>query len=143
MAAHNDAVASLGMSASSSDWERAREQALEVLSRRARDRDTITYKEFARKIKAIPDVRYHGDERLDRLLDEVALDEDAAGRGLISVLVVLAAFPSLPSDGFYELAETRHAPGTPRGTIFEIERDRVFAAWANDDNSSGDSVQGH
>ncbi len=108
-----------------------------MLRRTARARELITYKKFVRKITAIPDLGYHGDNRLDQLLDEVSLEEDRAGRGLISVLVVELAFPNLPSDGFYELARPRHPPGTSRQSIFEAERDRVYAAWGAGNSAAG------
>jgi hypothetical protein len=108
------------MSAEDNDqWAKAKHEALGVLTVRANEQDPITYKEFVKKIKAIPDLKYHGDPRLDELLDEISLEEDEAGRGLISVLVVNTAFPHLPSDGFFELAAGRHPPDASRQEIFE------------------------
>lgn len=109
-------------------WTNAKEQAIEILSATARDEETIPYGEFVRHIKAIPDLEYHGDPRLDELLDEISLEEDANGRGLISVLVVGKSFPHLPSDGFWKLAVPRHPEGTSKREIFEAERDRVWSA---------------
>lgn len=111
-------------------WEEAKREAKRVLTTLARDRTTIPYSRFVKKIKAIPDLKYHGDERLDSLLDEISLEEDAAGRGLLSVLVVEKTHPYLPSDGFFELATHRHPKGTRHREIFEAERDRVYAAHA-------------
>jgi hypothetical protein len=117
--------------AEGTQWEEAKRQAIRVLRKRAADREPIYYSQFVRKIKAIPDLQYHGDERLDRLLDEIAIEEEKAGRGLISVLVVEKMSPNLPSDGFFELASPRHPPGTSRSEIFEVERDQVYRANAS------------
>jgi hypothetical protein len=114
--------------AGDAQWEEAKSQAITVLTKCARSGETIPYSRFVKRIKAIPDLNYHGDTRLDRLLDEISLQEDDAGRGLISALVVEKVFPNLPSDGFFELASPRHPPGTSRREIFEAERERVYAA---------------
>jgi hypothetical protein len=60
-------------------WVEAKRQAVETLSAYARDRDTISYKDFVAHIKAIPDLKHHGDKRLDDLLDEISSDQEAAG----------------------------------------------------------------
>ncbi len=117
-----------------SDWEKAKQQAVNFLRKKAREdgppaKQTVTYKQFVKRIKAIT-LEYHGDPRLAELLDEISLDEDKAGRGLISVLVVQLAFPHLPSDGFFDLAAPRHPPGTKRREIFELELDVVRRANA-------------
>jgi hypothetical protein len=109
-------------------WEQAKREALRVLRKKARAEDTIPYSRFVRRIKAI-DLKYYGDDRLDQLLDEISLEEDTAGRGLISALVVEVT-TRRPSDGFYELAKSRHPPGTSRQEIFEAERDAVYRAHA-------------
>jgi hypothetical protein len=112
-----------------SQWEEAKRQALRVLTKAARQRRTISYSRFVKRIKAIK-LEYHGDPRLRQLLDEISVDEDRAGRGLISALVVEATFPKMPSDGFFELAAPRHPPGTKRQRIFETEHDAVYEAHA-------------
>ena len=114
-------------------WREAKRQALRVLTAKAKARETITYKLFVRRIKALPGLRFHGDERLDKLLDEISLDEDKAGRGLISVLVV-ELVTDMPSDGFFELAAPRYSPGTGRREMFERERDAVYEAHAHVDD---------
>jgi hypothetical protein len=109
-------------------WEQGKREALRVLRKKARAEETIFYSRFVRRIKAI-DLKYHGDDRLDQLLDEISLEEDKAGRGLISALVVEVT-TNRPSDGFYELAQSRHPPGTSPQEIFEAERDAVYRAHA-------------
>jgi hypothetical protein len=112
-------------------WTEAKRQAVEILSAYARERDTISYKQFVTHIKAIPGLRYHGDKRLDCLLDEISVEEEGAGRGHISALVVQASVPSIPSDGFFDLVRERHSAGLGRREIFEVERDAVWAAHAS------------
>lgn len=77
-----------------------------------------------RKIKALPDLDYHGDLRLDHLLDEISL---------ISVLVMELAFPNLPACGFWGLARPRYPAGTSDHKIFESERDKVWHAYRTDE----------
>lgn len=110
-------------------WDEAKQQAVQLLTKKAKERDTISYSAFVRRIKAVK-LDYHGDDRLDQLLDEISLEEDKAGRGLISALVVEATVPYMPSDGFFTLARPRHPPGTSRREIFEAERDAVYRAHA-------------
>lgn len=118
----------MSMTVDDDKWQDAKRQALKVLRQCAEAQDTITYKQFVKKIKAIPDLAFHGDGRMDHLLDEVSREEFAEGRGLISVLVVETAFPHMPSDGFFALAKAYYPNGMERRKLFEAAREQVYAA---------------
>jgi hypothetical protein len=110
-------------------WDRTKTEALAVLQQLARARETITYSQFVKRVKATK-LKYHGDERLERLLCEVSVDEDEAGRGLISALVVTLAAPPMPERGFFTLAAERGRIASSPHDLWQAERDAVWAAWS-------------
>lgn len=69
--------------------------------------------------------------RLGQVLDELNLHEHAAGRPLLSALVVYAD-EGMPGPGFFDLATSlgHHRPGDDRGRYWRWERDRIYAEWA-------------
>jgi hypothetical protein len=71
---------------SQSDWDTAKQEAWDLLIVRARVRGMIPYLDLAGKIKAVH-LEAH-DQRLFHLLGEISSEEDAAGRGMLNVIVV-------------------------------------------------------
>ena len=65
---------------------RSKDQIRTALIERARARQTISYSDLVRRIKAT-DLQ-SPDPRLDELLCQIAADETGQGRGMLSVLVV-------------------------------------------------------
>ena len=65
----------------------------------ARNRETITYRELARKVGLYGDM-----PRLFRILDDINRDERAAGRPMLSAIVVGAS--GMPGKGFFRLARS-------------------------------------
>jgi len=86
-------------------WERAKEEALLVLQRRAsrRHSQTISYTELVESLTAIQ-INPH-DPRLTSFLEEIVVNEHTNGRPLITVLVVHQRGDQMPGDGFYEISE--------------------------------------
>ncbi len=80
-------------------WADAKEEALAVLRGKAvQNNPLITYSEIAGAIRAIefnPD-----DKGLHELLGEISVDENAAGRGMLSILVVHKHGAHKPGPGF-------------------------------------------
>lgn len=68
----------------------------------ARRRAMMTYSELVREIQAIS-LQPH-DPRLFHFLGEISSEEDHAGRGLLTVVVVHKYGDMEPGKGFYELA---------------------------------------
>jgi hypothetical protein len=106
------------------EWAAAKVAARRVLAAHAAAGDTITYAELAAaplgSIPFRPD-----DAALGRLLGEVSTEEDAAGRGLLSAVVV-RKHGGLPGNGFFTLAaRLGRAVGADRRAFWEAELARV------------------
>jgi Protein of unknown function (DUF2442) len=107
-------------------WEKAKAEAVREISSRARRESTITYSDLTQKISSIAfgpsDYSFH------YLLYEISREEDAAGRGLLSALVVRKE-DGLPGQGFFDLArETGRDVADPMLAWTE-EVKLVFAKW--------------
>ena len=86
-----------------SDWESAKEQAKTVMVQRARRGRTMTYTDLCNEIEAI---RFDPhDPRLPHFLGQISTEEDAAGRGMITAVVV-HKHDGQPGKGFFELARS-------------------------------------
>ncbi|MEX2032251.1 MAG: hypothetical protein WEA81_05235 [Dehalococcoidia bacterium] len=64
----------------------------------------IAYSELVRRVQAAR-LEAH-DTRLFQLLGDISVDEDEAGRGMLSVLVVHKTGDYQPGPGFFELAKS-------------------------------------
>ena len=84
------------------DWKLAIQETTEILVARAKLRGMIPYSDLAKKITAIH-IEAH-DPRLFKLLGEISTNEDAQGRGMLSVIVVHKQGDMQPGPGFFELA---------------------------------------
>ena len=84
-------------------WDAAKEEMRAVLIARARDEKTISYTELTREVHAIhfsPDAAaFH------HMLDDISREEDAAGRGMLSVIVVHKEGDKRPGLGFFTPAK--------------------------------------
>lgn len=86
-------------------WHSAKDELRRLLIKTARTKSVIAYSEAVARLAAIafePD-----DHRFHRMLDELSTEEDEAGRGLITVLVVHKSGDFRPGPGFFELASAR------------------------------------
>ena len=84
------------------EWAAAKSEAIDILATRAKVRGMIPYSDLAARIKSVR-LEAH-DQRLFHLLGEISEVEDAAGRGMLSVIVVHKAGDMQPGPGFFELA---------------------------------------
>lgn len=84
------------------DWKNAKEEARSTMIAVARRRGMMTYSELVRNIRSIS-LQPH-DPRLFHFLGEISSEEDDAGRGLLTVVVVHKRGDMEPGKGFYELA---------------------------------------
>ncbi len=87
-------------------WERAKREARAVLVERARVRGMISYSELVSHIRAIAFNGPH-DFRLFTLLGEISTEEDEAGRGLLTAIVVHKVGDMEPGTGWFDLARER------------------------------------
>jgi hypothetical protein len=90
---------------------------------------TITYGNLVQQIASI---QFEPDSTaLRELLGEISTEEDAAGRGMLSVVVVLATGEGRgqPGDGFFTLAQKLGRHTHDRLQFWAAEFDRVRQAW--------------
>jgi hypothetical protein len=110
------------------EWKAAKEEARELLIAKAKVHgDTITYLDLASQITSIS-VEAH-DQRLFHLIGEVAREEDAAGHGLLSVLVVHKHGDKRPGEGFFELAEELGRDISDTDECWVKELQKVHDCW--------------
>ena len=86
----------------SEEWGRAREEARQILVQRAREGRTIAYSELVGEVKTV-DIQPRSDA-LAMMLDGISRSEDAAGRGMLSALVIRKD-KRMPGQGFFKLAK--------------------------------------
>ena len=95
---------------------------------RAKMRGMIAYSDLVAEIRKIK-LGAH-DPRLFHFLGEISADEDAAGRGMLTVLVVHKNGDMQPGPGFFELAGTLGRDTTDILKCWVEELHRVHAVWS-------------
>ena len=108
-------------------WEAAREEGRAALIERAGVRGMMPYSELVRKIHSIQ-VDAH-DVRLFELLGEISTAEDAAGRGMLSALVVHKEGDMEPGHGFFELAAHLGRDTRDQTECCVAELKKVYKTW--------------
>lgn len=109
-------------------WNAAKSEARAAMIEAARSpKQVMTYTELASKVNAIQ-VDAH-DIRLNHLLCDVSTDENAAGRGMLSVVVVHKHGDQRPGAGFFELAEELGHDVSDWDTFWLAERSKVISHW--------------
>lgn len=95
---------------------------------RAKLRGMIPYSDLVKTIDSIK-LDAH-DSRLFRLLDEISIEEDELGRGMLSVVVVHKVGDMQPGPGFFELAKSlgRNTQDIEKCWVAELHR--VHAFWS-------------
>lgn len=109
-------------------WRTAKRQAKAALTQRARVRGMMPYSELVEHISAI-NFDAH-DTRLFHLLGEISTEEDAAGRGMLSALVVHKNGDMQPGPGFFELAEDLGKDTSDILVCWITEVKKVHARWS-------------
>ncbi|MEK9148773.1 MAG: hypothetical protein AAB267_01860 [Candidatus Desantisbacteria bacterium] len=114
---------------SQAEWDTAKEEVKQILRERAKVRGMIPYSELVTKIHAIHLEAY--DQRLFHLLGEISSEEDAAGRGMLTVIVVHKDGDMQPGPGFFELAQKlgRDTSGILNCWVKELTK--VYGYWSN------------
>jgi len=107
-------------------WEEAKEEIRKILIARAKSQNLISYSELASQIMTI-EIEPHA-YALHEMLGEISIDEDNAGRGLLTVLVVRKG-NMMPGQGFFNLAESRGRDTINKLKFLAEETNRVFAQW--------------
>lgn len=113
----------------SAEWKRAKKEALRILSTRAAERGMIPYGDLAREVTSIKFEPHQSS--LWWLIGEISEDEDKAGHGMLSVIVVHKHGDMEPGTGFFELAETLGRDVTDRTAFWVSELHQVHDYWSN------------
>ena len=109
-------------------WSAAKSEVTALLRARAKLRGMIPYSELVAQLKSVQ-LQAH-DPRLFHLLGEISAEEDAAGRGMLSVIVVHKSGDMQPGPGFFELAKRlgRNTSDILQCWISELKK--VHAHWS-------------
>lgn len=113
---------------SQADWATAKQEARSLLIARAKLRGMIPYSDLVKEIRAIS-LDPH-DQRLFHLLGEISSEEDADGRGMLSVIVVHKFGDMQPGPGFFELAKQLGRDTSDILKCWVDELKKVHAAWS-------------
>ena len=110
-------------------WNKAKNEAKQLMIERAKVRETIPYSDLAREIKAVKLAAH--DQRLFHLIGEISTEEDGAGRGMLSVVVVHKTGDRQPGPGFFELASLLGRDTSDIMKCWAEELERVYRVWSS------------
>lgn len=99
-------------------WERAKHEAVCAILQSGQKGNLIFYSDLSKQISSIT-IEPHS-YAMDYLLDQISKEEDAAGRGILTALVVLKD-EGVPASGFWASA----------AEIGRDVRDKI-ACWSNE-----------
>jgi len=85
------------------DWNAAKEEMRQAMIERAKLRGMIPYSDLCKQVTAVA-LETHS-YALAAMLGEISADEDAADRGMLTVIVVHKVGNMEPGPGFFELAK--------------------------------------
>jgi hypothetical protein len=109
-------------------WKDAKQEAKAVLIERAKARDVISYFELTANVTAI---KLDSDSlALRTMVREIGVEENAAGRGMLSALVVYRAGQKQPSLGFFALAGRLGKNTNDILRCWNRELKRVYRYWS-------------
>ena len=113
---------------SQAEWDSAKREARELMIERAKVQGMIPYSDLASKIKAVR-LEAH-DQVLFNLLAQISCEEDEAGRGLLSVIVIHKRGDMQPGPGFFELAKQRGRKVSDMLKCWVEEVRKVHTEWS-------------
>jgi hypothetical protein len=112
-------------------WEAAKAEAKAIMIERAKMRGMIAYSDLVSRIHAFA-LKAH-DPRLFHLLGQISSEEDVAGRGMLTVIVVHKVGDMQPGPGFFELAKSLGRDTRDLLKCWVDELHRVHAVWSQHD----------
>lgn len=110
------------------DWENAKAEMRKILIEKAKDRAMIPYSELVSRIRTIS-LEPHS-FALANMLGQISTEEDAAGRGMLTVIVVHKHGDMQPGPGFFELADELGRDTSDILQCWVDELRRVHAYWS-------------
>lgn len=109
-------------------WEAAKAEARQAMITAASRRDVITYSALVAEIRTV-DLEPHSPQ-LAHMLGEISTVEHAAGRGMLTVVVVHKSGDQRPGPGFFKLARALGHDTTDHVTFWVAELEKVYGVWA-------------
>ncbi|MBP8251696.1 MAG: hypothetical protein KAX40_04990 [Herpetosiphon sp.] len=110
------------------DWNQAKGEMKHILTERAKLRGMIPYSELVQQVQTI---RFEPDSyAFHTMLGEISREEDEAGRGMLSVIVVHKYGDMQPGPGFFELAKSLGRDTSDLLTCWIQELNKVHAQWS-------------
>lgn len=112
-------------------WERLKQEMQNAIIEKAKTRSMVTYSELVNKLTSLQlDTKQaHHRDILAKMLGEISIAEDKAGRGMLSALVIHKAGDMEPGQGFFECAKSLNK-SIPDKTKFWIQQvKKVHKYW--------------
>lgn len=109
------------------DWNKAKKEMRQVLIERAKVRGTIPYSELVSKITIELSPESYA---LATMLGEISSEEDATGRGMLTVIVVHKYGDMQPGPGFFELANELGRDTSDILKCWVEELNKVHSHWS-------------
>lgn len=113
---------------SKNNWNNAKKEMRQILVERAKVRGMIPYSELVSKVRTIS-LEPHS-FALAAMLGEISTEEDAAGRGMLTAIVVHKHDDMEPGPGFFELADELGRDTSEILQCWVDELHRVHADWS-------------
>jgi len=110
-------------------WNAAKEEARGFMIDRAKVRGMIPYSDLVKQLTSIKFDPH--DVRLFHMLGEISSEEDAQGRGMLTVVVVHKHGDMQPGPGFFELAKQLGRSTRDIVKCWVDELHKVHAVWSN------------
>ena len=117
------------------DWEAAKAEARQAMITAASRRDIINYSALVAEIRTV-DLKPHS-PRLAHMLGEISTAEHAAGRGMLTVVVVHKSGDQIPGPGFFKLARVLGHDTNDHETFWIAELEKVYGVWAHPGSTIG------
>ena len=108
-------------------WNKAKEEMKQVIIKRAKVKEKISYSELVSRVQAI--VLESESYALAAMLDEISTEESTAGRGMLSAIVVHKSGDMQPGPGFFELAKRLGHDTSDILQCWVDELKKVYAYW--------------
>lgn len=109
-------------------WESAKDEMKIILADRARVNHTIPYSEL---VSLLSSIQLEPESyALRAMLGEVSAEEDAEGRGMLTVVVVHKGSDGQPGPGFFDLAGKLGRDTKDEMACWIAELKRVYKQWS-------------
>ena len=117
-------------------WNAAKKEARDAMIEVAGRQDTMSYSDLSNHLERTTGLYLEPhDFRFHHMLGEISTAEDAAGRGLLTAVVVHKE-DRKPGRGFFELAQRRGRDTSEELRFLGVELKKVYAAWSRRAGSS-------